>query len=98
MSNCTTVVSSTLVPLEQYVPAVLGLGLGSVRRIISYFGPLGVDLFASHLTTQCQAYLSWWLDPYGVATNGLRCQGYANLPSSMIGTGQVSISNLTDLS
>ena len=60
------------------------------RRIVSHFGPIEVDLFASHLTTQCQVYFSWWPDPYSDATDAFlqdwsQIQGYANPPWSMIG-------------
>ena len=33
------------------------------NRIMNLFGPVGVDMFASRLTTQCPVYFSWRPDP-----------------------------------
>ena len=49
----------------------------------SLFGPLTVDLFASRVTTQCQAYYSWQPVPYAVATDAFlqdwsKANGFAN--------------------
>lgn len=57
------------------------------QKINQTLGPLEVDLFASRLTTQCQA---WHPDPYAVATNAFlqdwsHLRGYANLPWCLIG-------------
>ena len=38
------------------------------QRIDTRFGPRTMDMFASRTTTQCQAYYSWWPDPYALAT------------------------------
>ena len=53
------------------------------------WGPVEVYLFASRLTHQCQAYLSWRPDPYALATNaflqdwsGMR--GFAKPPCNLI--------------
>ena len=37
--------------------------------IASMFGPMEVDMFALHLTTQCPAFFNWRPDPYAVATD-----------------------------
>ena len=43
------------------------------RRIVSHFGLIEVDLCASRLTTQCQAYFSWRTDPYTDVHRRNRC-------------------------
>ena len=54
------------------------------------FGPLEVDLFATHLSTQCQRYFSWRPDLYAEATDAFlkywtHLRGYANPPRNLIG-------------
>ena len=41
------------------------------HRINQLCGPVEVDLFASILTHQCQAYFSWRPDPYALAMDAL---------------------------
>lgn len=59
------------------------------KRINSLLGPLTVDLFASRVTAQCQAYYSWRPDPYAVATDAFlqdwsKNTGFANPPWALI--------------
>ena len=60
------------------------------NRITYLFGPIEMDLFASHLTAQSPAFFSWRPDPYVVATNVFlqewsQIKGYANPPWSLMG-------------
>ena len=60
------------------------------REIDRTLGPLEVDLFASRLTAQCQAYFSWRPDPYATATDAFlqdwaQLRGYANPPWCLVG-------------
>ena len=59
-------------------------------NINQLFGPLEVDLFATHLSTQCQRFFSWRPDPYAEATDVFlqtwtHLKGYANPPWNLIG-------------
>ena len=69
---------------------------GSVRLeiepdpVLSLFGPIEVDLFASCLTAQCPVHFSWQPDPYATATDAFlqdwsQILEYANPPWSMTG-------------
>ena len=60
------------------------------HRIDQLWGPIEVDLFASRLTHQCQAYFSWRPDPYALATDAFlqdwsQMKGFANPPWSLVG-------------
>ena len=54
------------------------------------WGPVEVDLFASRLMSQCQAYFSWWPDPYALATDAFlqdwsQVKGFGNPLWNLIG-------------
>ena len=60
------------------------------RKIVQYYGPIEVDLFASRLTAQCPVYFSWRPDPYATATDAFLQNwegkhGYANPPWNLMG-------------
>ena len=60
------------------------------HKIQEKFGPLEVDLFATHLSVQCPHYFSWQPDPPAEATDAFlqvwtHIKGYANPPWNMIG-------------
>ena len=66
------------------------LDVSIFQEIDHIFGPIEVDLFASHLTNQCPVYFSWWPDPYAAATNVFlqdwsQVKGFANPPWNLIG-------------
>ena len=44
------------------------LNLILFRKIVQYYSPVEVDLFASRLTAQCPIYFSWRPDPYATGT------------------------------
>lgn len=59
------------------------------REISQQLGPSNVDLFASRLTHQLPAYVSWRPDPEAVETDAFsldwtQCQGFANPPWNLI--------------
>ena len=60
------------------------------HKIQRIFGPLKVDLFATHLSAQCQHYFSWRPDPSAEATDAFlqvwtHIKGYANPPWNLVG-------------
>lgn len=38
-------------------------------RVVDFFGPFEVDLFASLINAKCEAYVSWFPDPGAIATD-----------------------------